>query len=75
MKRWENALTHRYYEIRVMQDLFGRWEVLRTWGRIGAALGTTMREQVSDEAAIGQAVEAVTKKRVQRGYLPVQVPV
>lgn len=73
MRRWENALTHRYYEIRVMQDLFGHWEVLRTWGRIGAALGTSMREQVNDEVAIGQAVDAVIKKRAQRGYLPVSV--
>jgi len=29
----------RYYELRVQQDIFGQWVLLKIWGRKGTALG------------------------------------
>lgn len=71
MIRWENALTGRYYEVRVLRDLWGRWEILRTWGSIGAAYGGHLREQLDCEDACIAALDGIDRRRRARGYAPV----
>lgn len=68
MTRWENPITNRYYEARVCRDLFGHWEILRTWGRIGSGMGMNQRDQLPDEQACGPALEKIDQRRRQRGY-------
>lgn len=70
--RWECAQAGRYYEVRIVRDLFGRWEILRFWGASGTSRGGMMREQVADESAIPPAMAAIEKRRAQRGYLRVR---
>ena len=33
--RWENAQTRRYYEVRVVKNLFEEWEVFCVWAASG----------------------------------------
>ncbi|MCR6481068.1 WGR domain-containing protein [Variovorax sp. ZS18.2.2] len=74
MTRWENPLTHRYYEARVCRDLFGQWEILRTWGRIGSALGRTLRDPQPGEQACDAELEKISLRRQQRGYARTPAP-
>lgn len=45
--RWEKVRgadnQYRYYELALQQDIFGEWEVVRRWGRIGQRGGTSAR--------------------------------
>lgn len=36
--RWENQQTRRYYEARILKNLFNEWEVYCVWGGIGPGL-------------------------------------
>lgn len=71
MIRWENPLSGRYYEVRVLRDLWGHWEILRTWGRIGTAHGGQQREQLACESACVAALAGIERRRRTRGYTPV----
>jgi predicted DNA-binding WGR domain protein len=64
--RWEKDT--RYYELRVQQDLFGDWLLIRAWGRRDSALGQ-IRQELCDsyEQARVQFTEAEVR-RVKRGY-------
>jgi hypothetical protein len=66
--RWENAQTRRYYEARVVKNLFDEWEVFCLWGGIGTRLGgsTVIPVTSLDEAQATLAKIAV--KRTKRHY-------
>jgi predicted DNA-binding WGR domain protein len=66
MNRWENSLTHRYYEARITRGLFGDWAILRTWGRIGSRLGGSRTDFFSSEQACGQALDNMARRRQAR---------
>jgi predicted DNA-binding WGR domain protein len=60
----------RHYSCEVRQNLFGQWLVLRRWGRVSAMQGQS-REQLCDRYEEGlEILEAVEKRRSQRGYSP-----
>lgn len=67
-QRWINPSKHRYYEVRVLQNLFGQWEVQRIWGGVGSALGTVRYDPQASEADCAEAVQAIEKRRAARGY-------
>ena len=67
--RWERET--RYYELRLQQDLWGDWVLMRVWGQRGAALGQIRRELCSSYA-IGESLYAESiKRREQHGYINV----
>lgn len=67
--RWENATMGRYYEARVVRDLFGDWQIMRAWGGIGSARGALRFDPLLvPEAFVGE-VARIDKRRVQRGYV------
>ena len=67
-QRWINPTKHRYYEVRVLQNLFGQWEVQRAWGSVGSAFGAMRYDPQVSEAACWEVVQAIEKRRAAHGY-------
>ena len=69
--RWENTHTHRYYEARVMKNIFDEWEVLCLWGGIGTRLGgsTVIPLTSLDEAQA--TLETINARSTKRHYVQV----
>ena len=66
--------VYRYYRLCLRQDLWGQWELIRCWGRIGQKASREVREIIaSPEAAEALRVQ-VQKTRRQHRYLPVAAP-
>jgi predicted DNA-binding WGR domain protein len=72
--RWENLNRRRYYEAVVQQDLFGGWEVWRTWGGIGSARGGQLVAPSSSAQAGLAELEALAKRRQRGGYAMARSP-
>jgi hypothetical protein len=66
--RWENGSRRRYYEAVVQQDLFGGWEVWRTWGGIGSARGGQLVVPSASEQAGLIELQLLARGRQRRGY-------
>lgn len=66
--RFENPKNRRYYEARILCNLFGEWEVFCLWGGIGSALGNSKAWPAADLNAAVKHLSAVTKRRNARGY-------
>jgi predicted DNA-binding WGR domain protein len=60
--------NNRYYKIIFQPTLFGTIDVICTWGRIGGNLGNYKVVSSKDEQDIASIVDAVKKRRKQRGY-------
>jgi hypothetical protein len=56
--RWENAQTRRYYEVRIVKNLFNDWEVLCLWGGIGTRRGGSA---VIPVASLNEAQKTLAK--------------
>jgi hypothetical protein len=70
--RWENAKTRRYYEVRVVKNLFEEGEVFCVWGGIGTRLGGST---VIPVASLNEAQETLAKinaRRTKRHYSQVR---
>lgn len=68
--RWENHETRRFYEATTLRNLFGEWEVLQVWGRIGSLRGGYQCHPVADKCAADHLLAAIAKLRERRGYAP-----
>jgi len=66
--RWENAQSHRYYEARVVKNLFDEWEVFCLWGGIGTRLGGSTVIPVSSLDVAQATLAKINVKRHQRHY-------
>jgi predicted DNA-binding WGR domain protein len=67
--RWEHEDRRRYYEARVLQDLFGGWIVHRVWGGIGSRFGGQQTDPVLSERAAIEAVALLDRRGRKRGYV------
>jgi WGR domain len=67
--RWENAQTHRYYEVRVVKNLFNEWEVFCLWGGIGNRLGGSTVIPVTSLDEAQATLTKIAVRRTQRHYL------
>ena len=70
VRRWENPGAGRYYEARLVRDLFGDWQVLRVWGGIGTPRGAMRFSPLTGPRTFAGELERIDKRRRQRGYLP-----
>ncbi len=57
----------RYYRLDLSPDLFGRWVLCRTWGRIGRQ-ACEMRQSFPERAAALVALRRLYRQKCQRGY-------
>ena len=64
----------RYYRLCLQQDLWGQWELLRCWGRIGQKPSLELRERVDSPEAAEAIRKQVQKTRRQHRYVPVEAP-
>lgn len=67
-RRWENRLSGKYYLAYITHDLFGSWNVVKAWGRVGEKMGglKSMPCQSWEEAV--DMFIVTHKKRLQSGY-------
>jgi predicted DNA-binding WGR domain protein len=72
--RWENRSRRRYYQAVVQQDLFGGWEVWRTWGGLGSSRGGQLVVPSASEQAGLAELQTLATYRRRRGYLLVAGP-
>lgn len=58
----------RFYSVTIQGALFGGWDVVREWGRIGSTgtLRTTGAYDTVAEACV--AADRVIRRKVRRGY-------
>lgn len=70
-RRWENHLLGKYYLAYITRDLFGGWNVVKAWGRVGQTVGglASMPCQSWEEAV--DVFMVTHQKRLHCGYQPV----
>lgn len=59
----------RFYSMQVQPSLFGGWELIREWGRIGQA-GTVMATAYPTQTEAEEALARLEHQKARRGYLP-----
>lgn len=57
----------RFYVMAVQPTLFGEWELMREWGRIGRA-GRVRHDVYPDPGRALDALSALAKQKTRRGY-------
>ncbi len=58
----------RFYALVVQRNLFGEWELLREWGRIGT-LGHARRDFYGSAGEALDALQLHTRSKAKRGYV------
>jgi predicted DNA-binding WGR domain protein len=58
----------RLYTLRLQQDLFGQWEVVRCWGRLGHQGGSERATRHFSRVAATEAYDIEIKRRQARRY-------
>ena len=61
----------RYYSLKIQQDLFSDWLLIREYGRIGNKGGQTKIKPYQTKSEALQELEKEALKRVKRDYLRV----
>ena len=73
--RWQRhhwQTDSRYYMAEVTQDLFGQWQLHRTWGSRTSARGGEQRLPVAEYEEALRLLQRTGRRRKQHGYLPVR---
>lgn len=68
MNRWINAEKGRYYQVDLVQDLFGDWTLILVWGGLESRRGRMRVVYVSSYAEGLERIASIAKRRQQRGY-------
>lgn len=68
--RWQT--DSRYYIAEVTQDLFGQWQLHRTWGSRTSARGNEQRLLADSYEEALHLMQVTLKRRKQRGYRMIQ---
>ena len=72
--RWQRhswQTDSRYYMAEVTQDLFGQWQLHRTWGSCTSARGGEQRLHAASYEEALYLLQVTVKRRKQRGYRPI----
>lgn len=62
----------RYYELRIQQDIFGYWVLIKIWGRRGSALGHMGTYAFESRAAAASQWQLGLQTRLKRGYIEIR---
>ncbi|MBK5963369.1 hypothetical protein CCR95_04505 [Thiocystis minor] len=68
MNRWIHPEKGRYYQAELVQDLFDDWTLILVWGGLGSRRGRMRVVYVPSYAAGLERLDAIQKRRRQRGY-------
>ena len=69
--RWQRhywQTESRYYMAEVTQDLFGQWQLHRTWGSRTSARGGEQRLNTASYEDALHLLQMTAKRRIQRKY-------
>lgn len=66
IKRWERET--RYFEARLIQDLFGTWVIKRIWGRKNTRIGQIRSKPVKSYDDGLSLLDTIERQRLSRGY-------
>jgi hypothetical protein len=74
---WVNSEKRRYYQAHLVVDLLGDWVLLTAWGSVDSHRGNMRSTLVESHADGLERIQAIDKRRRQRGYRSVDeaVPV
>ncbi|MHB8236215.1 MAG: WGR domain-containing protein [Acidithiobacillus ferrivorans] len=61
---------YRYYRLTLQQNLWGEWELIKSWGRIGQRPTRVVALSVTEPEHAEILAAAVAKARKLHGYLP-----
>ena len=68
MYRWVNEEKRRYYQVHLVEDMFGDWSLIACWGGLDSHRGG-MRSTVVSSHEVGlERIREIDKRRKQRGY-------
>ena len=59
---------NRVYALLWQENLFGEWELVRTWGRAGTDMRRTKAAPYPDLQAAWPEIRRVVRKRIRHGY-------
>jgi len=65
---WIHPEKARYYQAFLDQNLFGEWTLITAWGGIGSNRGRMHCTCVTSYEAGVEQIDAIARRRVQRGY-------
>ena len=65
---WINDEKARYYQVHLVQDLFGDWTLIAVWGALGSHRGGLRSTGVASYADGVVQLAAIGKRRRSRGY-------
>ena len=57
-----------YYSLRIDTDLFGRWSLIRQWGRLDASSGALKIDSFETEPEALHIFTNLTKQKLNKGY-------
>lgn len=57
----------RFYSLHLAPTLFGAWDLVREWGRIGSP-GTVRLDAFESEEAAADALQRIASQKRRRGY-------
>ncbi|MGD9640263.1 MAG: WGR domain-containing protein [Synergistaceae bacterium] len=60
---------YRFYRLTLQQNLWGEWELITSWGRIGRKPSRTSLRILKDPTVAESIAQAVDRKRQKRGYV------
>ncbi len=67
--RWEHAAKRRYYEARLVRDLWGDQVIISAWGGVGSALGREVMRPVVSRVKWMDALDDIARRRRAHGYV------
>ena len=74
VREWQKIQSeeglYRYYRLALRQDLWGEWELIKSWGRIGQRPTRVVALSVAEPEHAESLAAAVAKARKRHGYLP-----
>ena len=65
--KYSDEKSHKFYTLLIQQDLFGKWSLLRQWGKIGTKGQVQIDTFDSYEEACAVQEKLVKEKR-RKGY-------
>lgn len=72
-KRVPEKNQFRFYRLELQPTLFGEWNLVREWGRIGRQ-GRVVLTTFADQAAANIELARILERRHRRGYRPLSPP-
>jgi hypothetical protein len=68
VRRWVHEEKRRYYQVHLVEDLFGEWTLISCWGGLDSHRGGMRTTGVESYASGLEQIRGIEKRRKQRGY-------